>query len=70
MAKDMVRFAVDMSPELAGKIEEMAELSHTSESDIFRQAIFLMHVALDSKIKGNQLAVVDNKGHKVGDIIL
>ena len=70
MSKDMVRFAVEMSPELAGKLEEMSEIEHTSKSDIFRKALFLMHVAINSKRRGNAIAVVDQSGHKVSDIIL
>lgn len=70
MGKDMVRFSVEMSPELANKFEEMSEIEHTSKSDIFRKALFLMHVAIDSKREGNKLAVVDKNGHKVSDIIL
>ncbi len=68
--KDMVRFAMEMSPELAEKLDEMSEIEHTSKSDILRKALFLMHVAITSKGKGNQIAVVDKAGHKVGDIIL
>lgn len=70
MNKEMVRFSVEMSPELANKFEEMSESEHTSKSDIFRKALFLMHVAIDSKRGGNKLAVVDKSGHKVSDIIL
>lgn len=69
-SKDMIRFSVEMSPELANKFEKMSEIEHTSKSDIFRKALFLMHVAIDSKRSGNVLAVVDQKGHKVSDIIL
>ncbi len=29
-----------------------------------------MYVAIDSKKEGNQIAVVDKSGHKVGNIIL
>lgn len=67
---DMVRFSVEMSPELANKFEEMSEIEHTSKSDIFRKALFLMHVAIDSKRKGNKIAVVDQSNHKIGDIYL
>lgn len=70
MNKNMIRFAVEMSPELADKFEEMSEIEHTSKSDIFRKALFLMHVAIKSKQKGNELAVVDKNGNKVGEIIL
>lgn len=70
MSRDMIRFAVEMSPELAGKLEEMSEIEHTSKSDIFRKALFLMDVAIKSKQKGNVVAVVDKTGNKVSDIIL
>ena len=70
MSKEMVRFVGEMSPDLAHKFDEMVESEHTSKSDIFRKALFLMHVAIESKKKGNQIAVVDREGHKVSDIIL
>jgi metal-responsive CopG/Arc/MetJ family transcriptional regulator len=70
MSKNMVRYAVELSPELAEKFEEMAEQEHASRSDIIRKALFLMYVAINSKKKGRELAVVDKLGHKVSDIIL
>lgn len=66
----MVRYSVELSPELAEKFEEMSEIEHTSKSDILRKALFLMHVAIKSRRNGRELAVVDKAGHKVGDIIL
>ena len=70
MPKDMVRFVGEMSPELADRFEEMVESEHASKSDIFRKALFLMSVAIDSKKKGYCIAVVDRNGQKVSDIIL
>lgn len=67
---NMIRYSVELSPELAEKFEEMAKQEHASRSDIFRKALFLMHVAINSKKRGRELAVVDQSGHKVGDIIL
>lgn len=70
MNKNMIRYSVEMSPELSDKFEEMSKAEHSSKSDIFRKALFLMHVAIDSKKEGNKLAVVDKKGQKISDIIL
>ncbi|MCC2667258.1 MAG: hypothetical protein K0R24_2092 [Gammaproteobacteria bacterium] len=67
---NMVRYSVELSPELAEKFEEMAKQEHASRSDIFRKALFLMHVAINSKKKGREIAVVDQSGYKVSDIIL
>lgn len=67
--KDMVRFSLNVSPELADKIEQMSEKAHTTKSDILRKAIFLMDIAIDSKEHGNKLAVVNPQGQKVSEII-
>lgn len=70
MAKEMIRFVGEMSPELANKFDEMVESEHASKSDIFRKSLFLMSVAIESKKNGCRLAVVDKEGKKVSDIIL
>lgn len=70
MAKEMVRFAGEMSSDIAQKFDDMVKSQHSSNSDIFRKALFLMYVAIESKKKGNSIAVVDKNGRKVSDIIL
>jgi len=66
---NVVRMSLNISPELAEKLEKMSEESHSSKSDILRKAIFLMDIAIDSKKEGNQLAVVNKDGQKVSGIL-
>ena len=66
---NVVRMSLNISPELAEKLEKMSEESHTSKSDVLRKAIFLMDIAIDSKKEGNQLAVVNKDGQKVSGIL-
>lgn len=68
--KEMVRFNLEMSPKMADFLEEMANIEHASKKDILLKALFLMDIAIKSKAKGNELAVVDKAGHKISDIIL
>ena len=67
--KDMVRFAVAISPELAKKLEHMADETHTSKSDILRKALLIMDIAIDNKKQGNRLALVNKEGQKVSEIL-
>ena len=66
---NVVRMSLNISPELAEKLEKMSEESHSSKSDVLRKAIFLMDIAIDSKKEGNQLAVVNKDGQKVSGIL-
>lgn len=66
---NVVRMSLNISPELAEKLEKMSEESHSSKSDVLRKAIYLMDIAIDSKKEGNQLAVVNKNGQKVSGIL-
>lgn len=66
---NVVRMSLNISPELAEKLEKMSEESHSSKSDVLRKAIFLMDIAIGSKKEGNQLAVVNKDGQKVSGIL-
>lgn len=65
----VVRMSLNMSPELNEKLEEMSNGAHATKTDILKKAIFLMYIAMDSKKKGNQVAIVDSKGRKVSEIL-
>lgn len=65
----IVRMSLNMSPELSDKLEKMSDESFTTKTDILKKAIFLMDIAIESKRKGNKLAIVDSKGHKISEII-
>lgn len=65
----VVRMSLNMSPELSEMLEVMSSKAHATKTDIVKKAIFLMKIAMDSKEKGNQVAVVDKKGHKISEIL-
>lgn len=67
MAK--VRLSLDVSPELNQKLDQLAEDTHSSKSDILRKAITLMGVAVEAKQKHQKLGIVDDKNHLVQEII-
>lgn len=67
---EMVRFNLEMSPKVADKLEQMSKSEHTSKKDILLKALFLLDIAIKSKEKGNEVAVIDKSGHKISDIIL
>lgn len=65
----VVRMSLNISPELAEKLEQMSEETHTSKSDIIRKALLIMDIAIDNKKKGNRLALVNKQDQKVSDIL-
>jgi predicted transcriptional regulator len=66
---DMVRFSVKIAPEMAQKLETMAKDTHSSKSDILRKALLIMDIAIDNKKRGIKLALVNNEGQKVSEIV-
>jgi hypothetical protein len=66
---NMVRMSLNISPQMAEKLEKMSEESHSSKSDVLRKALILMDIALDSQKEGLQIAIVDKDGKKVSGIL-
>ena len=48
-----VRLSLDVSSELNDTLDEMAEKTCSSKSDVLRKSIALMEVAVQEKSKGN-----------------
>lgn len=64
MGSKPVRLSLDVSPELNSVLDEMAEKTHSSKSEVLRKSIALMEVAVQEKERGNHLGVV-NKDQKI-----
>lgn len=64
MSKKPIRLSLDVSPELNSVLDEMAEKTHSSKSEILRKSIALMEVAVQEKEKGNHLGIV-SKDQKI-----
>ncbi len=66
---NVVNMSLNISLELAEKLKRMSKDSHASEGDVLCKAIYLMDIAIDSKKQGNKMAVVNDAGMKVSEII-
>jgi len=57
--RDKVRLSLDVSPELNHLLEELADQTGTTKSDVLRKAIALMDVAVDAKREGKRVYISD-----------
>lgn len=67
--KNGEQLLLDMSPELAAKLENMSENIHCSKSDILRKAIILFDLASKYTRQGKHLVVVDDNNNRVSEIV-
>lgn len=65
MAARKIKLTLELSEDVNNTLEEIAEDSSTTKSDVLRKAISLMKVATSEKKKGRELAVIDSKSEKV-----
>ena len=65
MAARKIKLTLELSEDANNTLEEIAEESSTTKSDVLRKAISLMKVAASEKKKGRELAVIDSKSEKV-----
>lgn len=56
---EKVRLSFEVSPKLNDTLEQLAERSDTTKSEILRKAIALMELAVEAKQKGQSLALTD-----------
>ena len=59
-----IRLSIDVSPELNHLLDEMAEKTHSSKSDLLVKSIALMRVAVQEIENGNYLGIL-NKEEKL-----
>ncbi len=54
---EKVRLNLQVSSELNSVLEEIADISNSSKTDVIRQALALMKVAHSAKLKGQHLGL-------------
>ena len=69
MSKQQIRLSLDVSPELNDILEDMADKTHSSKSEVLRKSIVLMEVAVREKAMGNHLGVVSKNQEIVKEIV-
>ena len=52
-----VRLSLELSPELNSTLEELAEQTHGTKSDVLRKAIALMEIAVRAKSEGRRFGI-------------
>ena len=68
-ARAEVRLSLVVSPELNETLEELAERSHSSKSDVLRKAIALFDVAAQAKQKDQRIGILDRDDNVVKEIV-
>jgi predicted transcriptional regulator len=57
--KGKIRLSLDISPELNSLLEDLAEQTGGTKSDVLRKAIALMRVAVDAKRQGRKFGIAE-----------
>jgi len=63
-----VHMTLSMSPALEAKLARLAVASASTEADVLLKAITLYEIALQAKLKGQDLAVLDEEKCVVSEI--
>jgi len=63
-----VQMTLSMSPALEAKLARLAVASGSTEADVLLEAIALYKVALQAKLKGQDVAVLDKEKSVVSEI--
>jgi predicted transcriptional regulator len=63
-----VQMTLSMSPALEAKLARLAVASESTEADVLLKAIALYEVALQAKLKGQDLAILDDEKRLVSEI--
>lgn len=64
-SKDKVRLTLELSEDVNQDLEEIADESGSTKSEVLRKAIALVKAASDGKRRGRELALIDPKSEKV-----
>jgi predicted transcriptional regulator len=54
-----IRLSLDISPELNSLLEQLAEKTGGTKSDVLRKAIALMEVAVEAKRQGRKFGIAE-----------
>ena len=68
-SKAEVRLSLIVSPELNATLEELAEKSHSSKSEILRKALALFDVASAAKQKDQKIGILDQDDKVLKEIV-
>lgn len=55
MKKNLVRFSVDISPDLNQRLESLAEKTHVSKGEILKRGLVLMEAASQARDRGSKI---------------
>ncbi len=69
MPNGKVRLTVDVTDELYERLDQLADETGGSKSELLRKAIVLVDVAIQAKHQGRQMAVVDKNEKVVTTIV-
>ena len=64
-----VRLNVNITEELNTRLDELAEQSGSTKSELLRKAIALIDLAVTERGQGNKLAITDAKQHVLREIV-
>jgi len=64
-----VEMSLHLSPETNERLERLCDDNKLTTSELLSKSLALIEVALKYKKDGNHLIVVDNKDHKVSEIV-
>jgi predicted transcriptional regulator len=67
--KDAVRLSLTVSPELNQKLEQLADSSRTTKSEILRKAIALFDVVAEAKQEHRRFGILDQNRQLVTEIV-
>ncbi len=69
MNSTTVEMSLRLSPETNQKLEKLCDDNQLTTSELLSKSLALIEVALKYKKNGNHLIVVDNKDHKISEIV-
>lgn len=69
-AKEMVHLSLDLSPELNETLEELASKIGGTKTDVLRQAIALMQIAVTAKEEGKKFGIAEPAQPLATEIII
>ena len=64
-----IRLSLTVSPELNERLEQLANASHSSKSEILRKAIALYDIVAEAKTERKRLGILDQDKRLVTEIV-
>lgn len=68
--KEKKRLTLDFDPSAYDLLEELALASGKTKAGVIRTALAVYAVAKDEEKRNNKLAVIDDKGHAVKQLVI